>query len=213
MEIIRNVNNWPTQLSAGSVALGFFDGVHLGHQRVINSAIREAKQRLLPSVVLSFAAHPLSLINPAAAPKLIMPLEEKINLIGQLGVDYLLLLPVTSSLITTEAYDFASMVLAKVLKTKHIAVGYNYSFGYQRQGTAEKLSDWGRTLGFEVSVISPVTYDGQIISSSRIRKLISSGEVEKAAALLGRWPTISGQVVHGTGRGRLLVSDCKYVYR
>jgi riboflavin kinase/FMN adenylyltransferase len=204
MRIVTGLDNWPLKSAVGSVALGFFDGVHLGHQSIIIDTVKKAQQQSLPSVVLSFAAHPLTVIKPAMAPKVLTPIREKTLLIESLGVDILLLLPFTNSFATLEARVFTHLVLVQKLKAKHITIGYNYDFGYRRQGTPEKLLAWGKELGYNVTIIPPITYDGMIISSSRIRRLISQGEVGKAAAILGRCPTISGKVVRGAGRGHLL---------
>ena len=204
MRIMTGFDNWHSKTSVGSVALGFFDGVHVGHQSIIMTTVQEAQRQALPSVVLSFEPHPLAVINPDLAPKLITSLSKKTELIAQLGVDFLLVLPFTLTLADTDAFTFARLVLTDVLKTKHLTVGYNYSFGHKRRGTPEKLTAWGRELGFGVTIVPPVTCDGEVVSSSRIRQLISQGEVAKAATILGRCPTISGQVVRGAGRGHCL---------
>lgn len=204
MKVIQGLANWHLRTSVGSVALGYFDGVHLGHRNIIVTSVQEAHRQSLPSVVLSFEPHPLAVVNPGATPKLLTSFTEKIRLIENLGVDFLLVLPFTAALAATEAFSFARTVLFNALKTEHVTVGYNYTFGHQGHGTPENLVAWSRQLGFQVTVISPVTVEGEAVSSSRIRQLISQGDVASAAAALGRFPSISGHVTHGESRGRSL---------
>lgn len=204
MKVVQGLENWFTKTPVGSIALGYFDGVHIGHRNIILTTVQMAHQKSLPSVVLSFEPHPLSIINPNAAPKLITSFNEKTKLIENLGVDFFLILPFTTTLATTDAFTFARKVLSDTLKTQHVTVGYNYTFGHKGNGSPEKLTAWSQALGFQVTVVSPVTVNGKTVSSSRIRRLISQGQITDAAAALGRWPSISGHVTHGAARGHSL---------
>ncbi|NLG86927.1 MAG: bifunctional riboflavin kinase/FAD synthetase [Firmicutes bacterium] len=204
MKVVQGLNNWKVTLPIGSVALGYFDGVHRGHQQIIATSIKEAHRQSLPSMVLSFEPHPLRVINPPKAPKLITSFTHKTKLLEGLGVDFFLVLPFTSAFAATKAPTFARDVLNKTLKTKHVTVGYNYTFGHKGEGTPEKLTIYGQELGFSVTVIPPITINGEVISSSLIRQLINQGDIANAAAALGRWPSISGRITRGAGRGRTL---------
>lgn len=202
MDIIRGLENWVSREPAGSVALGFFDGVHRGHQQIIATSVQAAKERGLKSVVLTFEPHPLAVLEPEAAPPLLTPFAEKARLIRQLGVDTLLVLPFTPALAALEAALFAREVLAGRLAARHVTVGYNYSFGRGGEGTPAALAAWGRQLGFAVTVVPPVLVAGEAVSSSALRLLIARGDMEKATSFLGRPPAISGRVVTGARRGR-----------
>ncbi|MGI6128896.1 MAG: bifunctional riboflavin kinase/FAD synthetase [bacterium] len=204
MKVVRGLNNWDTSVLVGSVALGYFDGVHLGHQEIIATTVAKARAQSLQSVVLSFEPHPLKVINPKAAPKLITSFNYKARLLEDLGVDIFLVLSFTPALAQTDALLFACNVLGQALGTKHVTVGYNYTFGYKGEGTPQRLASWGQDLGFAVTVIPPIAIQGESVSSSAIRQLIVQGEITRAAAFLGRWLSIYGCVSHGAGRGRSL---------
>lgn len=204
VEIVRGIENWAAAEPAGSVALGYFDGVHRGHQRIIAAAVREARREGLKSIVLTFEPHPLAVLKPEAAPPLLTPFDEKARLVRALGVDVLLVLHFTPSLAQMQASSFVRDVLVGNLKVRHVTVGYNYTFGRGGEGTAEALITWGEELGFRVSVVPAVLVGGETVSSSRIRELLAAGELEKATAFLGRLPAVSGRVVHGARRGRSL---------
>lgn len=202
MKIVQGLSKWCSREPVGSVALGYFDGVHIGHRDIIATTVEEARKRSLPSVVLSFEPHPLAIINPGAAPKLITPLNEKIKLIESLGVDVFLILPFTPALAATKPSTFVRMVLAETLRTKHVTVGYDYTFGHLGEGTSKNLAHWSQELGFKVTIVPPVTVNNKTVSSTLIRQLVSQGEVVHAKAALGRWPSVSGRVTHGAKRGR-----------
>jgi riboflavin kinase/FMN adenylyltransferase len=185
-----------------SVALGSFDGVHLGHQQVIAAAVDAAAANGLTAAVATFYPHPASVLRPELAPYELSTLERRADLVGELGVDELVVIRFTREFSQIEAERFASEILVERLGARHVAVGHNYRYGHRAQGTVDTLRDAGRRLGFDVSELPLLELQGEVVSSSRIRDLIGDGEVELAGALLGRPPWLEGKVVRGDGRGR-----------
>jgi riboflavin kinase/FMN adenylyltransferase len=171
------------------VAIGVFDGVHRGHQRVIDDA----------DTVLTFDPHPLSVIHPEAAPKLIMPFEVKRDVIDGLGVDELVVIPFDKEFSAITAEDFVSKILVERLGARKVSVGENFRFGAKAKGTPEMLASHDE---FETRVVPLVEVDGETVSSSRIRALVAAGEVEAAMRCLGAPFMIEGEVVEGDRRGR-----------
>jgi riboflavin kinase/FMN adenylyltransferase len=173
------------------VAIGTFDGVHVGHREVIRGN----------DTVLTFDPHPLSVVNPAAAPKLVMPLAIKRDLIAGLGVEELVVIPFDHAFSQQEAEEFVEQVLIGRLGATSVSVGENFRFGRRAQGTAELLA---ARPEFETRVVGLVEVAGEAVSSSHIRGLVAAGEVGKAAGFLGGPFLLEGEVVHGDKRGREL---------
>jgi riboflavin kinase / FMN adenylyltransferase len=171
------------------VAIGVFDGVHKGHQAVIDGA----------DTVLTFDPHPLSVINPDAAPKLIMPFDVKRDVIDGLGVEELVVIPFDREFMKTPAEEFISRILVEQLGAKQVSVGENFRFGAKAKGTPEMLAERAE---FETRVVPLVEVDGETVSSSRIRALIAAGEVDAAMRCLGAPFMVEGEVVEGDRRGR-----------
>jgi riboflavin kinase / FMN adenylyltransferase len=173
------------------VAIGTFDGVHLGHREVIDDA----------DTVLTFEPHPVSVLAPQAAPKLIMPFEIKRDVLDGLGVEELVVIPFDREFASISAEDFCSGVLVERLGAKEVSVGENFRFGAKARGDTEMLA--GRDE-FETRVVPLLDIDGETVSSSRIRALIAAGEVDLATKLLGAPFLMEGEVVEGDKRGRTL---------
>ena len=173
------------------VAIGVFDGVHKGHQAVIDKA----------DTVLTFDPHPLSVINPDAAPKLIMPFDVKRDVIDGLGVDELVVIPFNKEFMKIPAEDFISKILIEQLGAKTVSVGENFRFGAKAKGTPEMLA--GRDE-FETRIVPLVEVDGETVSSTRVRALVAAGEVDAAMRCLGAPFMLEGRVVEGDQRGREL---------
>ena len=185
--------------------IGNFDGVHLGHQALFREAVRRAREKGGEAVAITFEPHPLKVLRPEIPLKLICTPEQKIKLIEEAGLDYLLLLEFTPELASLEAEDFVEEILVRGLGVKELIVGYDYRFGRKRRGDTELLKILGQRFGFEVVVIPPQKVNGLIVSSTLIRELITEGEVELAAKLLGRYYRLCGEVIPGHGRGRRLL--------
>jgi riboflavin kinase / FMN adenylyltransferase len=173
------------------VAVGVFDGVHLGHREVIADS----------DTVLTFDPHPLSVIAPAAAPKLLTPQDVKAELVEELGADEMVVIPFDAEFAARDAQDFVDRVLVEALGATHVAVGRNFRFGHKAAGDAAMLEADTR---FETTVHELVEVEGETVSSSHIRGLVAAGEVAHATVFLGRPFQVRGEVVHGDGRGREL---------
>ncbi len=173
------------------VAVGEFDGVHLGHREVIRSN----------DTVLTFEPHPLQVIRPEAAPKLLTSFAVKQDLIAGLGVDELVVVPFDQRFAAQSPQEFIDQVLVGKLQATHVSVGENFRFGHRASGEPATLAADGR---FETRVVPLIEVDGEIVSSSHIRALIGAGEVEAAARMLGAPFELRGEVVRGDGRGREL---------
>ena len=171
------------------VAVGTFDGVHLGHRRVIDGS----------DTVLTFEPHPVSVVAPQAAPKLLTTLERKAELVAGLGVEELVVIPFDRDFSNRNAQDFIERVLVERLGAQRVAVGENFRFGHKAAGDADLLRADGR---FEVNIEPLLEVDGEVVSSSHIRGLVLGGAVEYAGHLLGAPFTVTGEVVHGDERGR-----------
>lgn len=203
MEILNQLRTLKNQYPNITVALGTFDGVHVGHQEVISRSVELAKQIDGTSVVFTFSNHPLSILAPERCPLQIITQDEKAEVIKDLGVDILLNIPFTTDLLQLSATQFIHL-LVEHLSPKHILIGPNFFFGYNRCGTPEFLQQAGEQYGF-ITEINPTVYVNDImVSSTLIRQLIAAGRVDEAAAFLGRLVAITGKVTHGAKRGRLL---------
>jgi riboflavin kinase/FMN adenylyltransferase len=187
------------------VAIGNFDGLHLGHQRVIGEAGTLARALAAPHAVLTFEPHPRSVLRPEGPPFRLTPFRMKSRLIEGLGVDLLFTLHFDRAFAARSAEEFIAGVLLERLGARHVVVGYDFVFGNARRGTAALLAERGAALGFGVSVVAPIEADaGAVFSSTRIREHLAAGRPREAAALLGRWWEIDGRVERGDERGRTI---------
>lgn len=203
MRVIKKESSFPSDV-APVVTLGNFDGIHLGHQKILSTVVKRARVLKAPSVVYTFDPHPLKVVAPEKCPSLILGLADKIALVERSGIDFFVLARFTSDFAALHPREFARDVLAGRLGAKEILVGKDFSFGSARSGDVNSLSEFGKDLGFIVKAVSPCRRGGLVVSSSRIRALVSTGEVKKAAALLGRPFFMRGRVVPGDARGREL---------
>jgi riboflavin kinase/FMN adenylyltransferase len=202
MEVVADIAKLAARPRA--LALGTFDGVHAGHRVVIGRAVELARERGLTSAVVTFDRHPLSVVDPSRAPRLLTSNEEKIRLIAELGPDELVLLPFDERMAALTPAQFCQGLLAGALDARAVVVGANFNFGAGGEGDAAKLRACGAANGYEVEVCALVTERGETISSTRIRRLLRKGELEEVREILGRPPSASGVVVHGDKRGRVL---------
>ncbi|NTW04660.1 MAG: bifunctional riboflavin kinase/FAD synthetase [Peptococcaceae bacterium] len=185
------------------VALGNFDGVHVGHQRLISSLVTEAKNINGTSVVFTFQPHPLQVLL-GEAPMILISQQTKEDIFREMGVDVLLLIPFTEKFAHLSPEKFIEKILVDGLDVKSIFVGYNYTFGRNGSGTAKTLENEGSRYGFKVNIIQPVAVTDIPVSSTLIRNLLNKGEVDEAARYLGGNFFIEGQVREGEKRGRQL---------
>ena len=182
-----------------NLAIGFFDGVHLGHQAVINNIIFSNENS---SVVLTFDPHPLSVLSPSQSPPIITALSHKQSLIEELGVEYLLVIRFDENRVNQRAEGFVREIVDSC-KLKSVSVGNEFRFGYERQGDVSLLTELGRDLGFKVNGIDRICDEGgDVISSTRVREALKNGNLKDAKRLLGREFSISGPVTQGNEIGQ-----------
>ncbi|MBX5464455.1 MAG: bifunctional riboflavin kinase/FAD synthetase [Clostridia bacterium] len=186
------------------VAIGTFDGVHLGHRELIRRAVERAREEGGEAVALTFWPHPAQVLAPAGAPRLLTGREERARRIASLGVDALFEIPFSPGVASWPAERFVRELLAARLDVRTVVVGYNFTFGRGAEGRPETLRRLGGELGFETVVVEPVCEGGRPVSSSRIRALVAAGEVAEAGRLLGAPFRLEGRVVPGDRRGRQL---------
>ena len=201
MQIFRHLDDVPADFGPTVVSVGNFDGVHRAHQEVVRHMAERAQSFGGKAVVVTFEPHPLRILRPDAAPKLLTPLPAKLKLLDQTHVDAVLVLPFTRDLSMMSAEDFARGVLAGKLHAREVHEGYNFHFGHKAQGNVNTLADFGRRFGFESKIFPEQLLRGHHVSSSEIRKLIERGEVSHARALLGRPFSILGNPGRGRGYG------------
>lgn len=203
MQIFSTISDLTKTYPNIVVALGTFDGVHIGHQNIIKQAIDLAKSINGTSVVFSFSNHPLGIIAPARCPLRIADNEYKAQMLEELGVDVLINIAFTPDFLKLSPNEFLEL-LKENLDPKYIVVGPNYSFGYGGKGNPEFLVRKGNEFGFISEIRPAVCVGNKIASSTRIRRLIALGEIEEANYLLGKRFKITGTVGHGDQRGRSL---------
>src|SRR3954471_19198662 len=205
MHIFRTWSEVPPPLRGGVIALGNFDGVHLGHQAVIRPAVDEARWKGVAGAVMTFEPHPRLFFRPEQEPFRLSPFRLKARLIEALGADYLYVQTFDREFSQRSAENFVAEVLVGGLGVSHIVVGFDYVFGHQRKGNVALLQELAGKFGFGVTAVGETTAaDGVRYSSTNIRNLLKEGKPAEAARLLGRYWEIEGRVEHGDKRGRLL---------
>ena len=204
MKILHDYRDFPSS-QRSSVTIGNFDGLHLGHRRILLDLLRTAVASGTASVVMTFSPHPLQILHPDKAPKLIVPTEDKIARIDSLGVDYLLLVKFDEALSRLSGEAFIREILVGAIKVQHVFVGHHFVFGHKRSGNVALLKSLEGEYGYTVHVIPPVAVRGNRVSSTGIRELIRSGQISQANRLLGRYYSLQGRVVPGQGLGRTVL--------
>ncbi len=203
MEIITSLDaELKNKYPATVIALGTFDGLHLGHTDVINTAENYAERSGLKLAVFTFSNHPLALIRPDLVPVRIISAEEKIKLLESFGVDYLINIPFTEDFAALSPDEFLDRLAC--FNYRCLVVGENFTYGFLGSGKTETLERSGRKNGFDVIVRPLVKINGNVVSSTGIRNLIQAGHIEYANRMLGRAYAITGKIVHGEQRGRKL---------
>ncbi|MCU1281773.1 MAG: riboflavin biosynthesis protein RibF [bacterium] len=202
MDTFRGHTSLSRRLRNPVVAIGNFDGVHRGHAHIFQEARRLAADLEGESVVLTFDPHPARVLAPNYAPPLITSLARKLELIAAQGIDATVVEPFDRAFAARSADDFVRAVLVDGLGARHIVVGYDFTFGSKRSGNVQLLRELGAAGGFGVTVVPPVSVEGIVCSSTKVREFVVEGRVDGAALVLGRVPEVQGEVVHGDGRGR-----------
>jgi riboflavin kinase/FMN adenylyltransferase len=204
MRIVRGLESVPPDARPSAVALGIFDGVHLGHRAILATALTRARAAELEAVACTFDPHPLEVLQPERAPRPITSLDERLALIGESGIDAVVVLAFTREFAAIEPEAFVKDVLLERLRAREIVVGYNHRFGRGARGDARLLEALAERSGFRAHVVPPKTVEGAVVSSSEIRAALNRGDVTMAARDLGRPYAIEGRVTSGAGRGRTL---------
>jgi riboflavin kinase/FMN adenylyltransferase len=186
------------------VTVGSFDGVHLGHQAVLEEIARRAEAAGRESVLVTFEPHPLEVVNPQAAPPLLTTGPERREVLAQTPLDLAYFLRFDRRVAGMSPEEFVRLVLLERCGMRELVIGHDHGFGRGRSGDVETLRQLGAVYGFDVDVVAPVDFGDQHVSSSRVRRAVAGGDLASAARMLGRPYTVSGVVGHGAGRGRRL---------
>jgi riboflavin kinase / FMN adenylyltransferase len=204
-----SAEEWKARFPAGAsrtcLAIGNFDGLHLGHQQILQRVLKHARQENCLAAVLTFYPHPTKVLRPAEAPPLLMTLDQRIAAIAAIGLDAALVLRFDAEFAKISPEEFARRYVAETMRARFVAVGANFRFGHRQAGDAKMLVELGRRSGFEVESIAPVVVDGVVVSSTAVRKYVREGQVEEAARMLGRPYALEGEIRPGTGMGRKYV--------
>jgi riboflavin kinase / FMN adenylyltransferase len=188
-----------------AVAIGNFDGVHLGHQRILAGVISRARRENLMPAVLTFHPHPTRVLRPAEAPPLLMTIEQRLAIIEVIGLDAALVMRFDEALAQLGPAEFVLGILKETMNARAVLVGENFRFGHRQAGDARQLSEIGNQLGLQVEIVPSVVADGIVVSSTAIRNALRAGDVEQAQRMLGRPFALEGDIRPGTGQGRKLV--------
>lgn len=206
MKIFDGIDKIEKKLPYPVLTIGNFDGMHLGHQAIFRMLQERAKKKNGTSVVFTFVPHPLSVIAPERAPKLLTTYKEKIRLIKDFGIDAIICANFTKNFANISAEDFVRKILCEGIGVKEIFIGSNYLFGKGRKGSPELLRSMGRECGFRVTVVDEIKINNKDLSSSKIRTLVAKGKVDEVSEFLGRHYSVEGIVVEGAKRGKSLLN-------
>ena len=204
MRLIRHLDDLPANLRGGAVSVGNFDGVHLGHARIIHRLIQSARAHGGPAVAFTFDPHPAVVLRPDRVPPTLTTTERKADLLGRLGVDAVVAYPTNREFLEFSARDFFDRILVNALGARAVVEGPNFFFGRDRRGNVDVLKQFCVEASIDFEVVEPYDLDGRIISSSRTRRCLAEGRVEEVAAMLTEPYRVHGMVVHGAGRGASL---------
>lgn len=204
MIVIERIEDLDGNYPSPAVAVGTFDGVHLGHREILGRVVQRARQEGGTAVAFTFVRHPLEVVNPAKAPPLITPLPMKRDIMAALGIDLMIVVDFTPYLAATPPRDFVKTCLVDRLRARFVCIGYDFAFGKARAGSPELLRKLGEEHQFGLDVVPVMTADGHVVSSTLIRGLLARGELRQAARFLGRPYAILGLVERGAERGKRL---------
>ena len=202
MQIVRGLESLPLPDEPSVVTVGFFDGVHLGHQAVLARTVACARERDIRSVAITFDRHPREILTPGHEPRLLTTVERKASLIERSGIDVLVVLAFTAEFSRVPAEDFVREVLVGGVHAVHAAMGENFTFGFKAAGTIATLPAMGAPFGLTAEGVSLVQTEGRTVSSSSVREALSAGDLSWPDEALGRRFVLDGEVVSGHGRGK-----------
>lgn len=209
LAVVHSAAEWVARFGASgaktALTVGNFDGIHLGHQKILRSVVERAQATGTLAAAVTFDPLPMKILRPAEAPPLISTLAQRLAGFQELGLAAALVLPFDLELSRLTPEQFVRGILVEQLRLASILVGENFRFGYQQAGDVKLLDELGRRLGFAVEIVPPVVVRGEVVSSTAIRRRVNEGGVERAARLLGRPFVLTGTIRPGTGRGRSVV--------
>jgi riboflavin kinase/FMN adenylyltransferase len=206
--VFNSVEEWAAQSGEArrtAVTVGNFDGLHLGHQKILQSVREHARGAGQRAAVVTFDPHPMRVLRPDRAPLMIQTLSQRLAGFEQMGLDAALVLRFDRALSIVSAEEFIERILVGGLRAGAILVGANFRFGHRGAGDVRLLSEFGKRAGFDVEIVSPVEVGGQIVSSTAIRGAVAGGDVAGAIPLLGRAFSLTGEIRAGAGRGRTIL--------
>jgi riboflavin kinase/FMN adenylyltransferase len=202
VDVILGIGSLPLPDGPRVATVGFFDGVHRGHQAVLRTVVARAHDRGVRSVAITFDRHPREVLSPGTEPRLLTTVDRKAELVEATGIDELVVLAFDRDFSLIPAEDFVRDVLVDGVHVVHAAMGANFTFGFRARGTMENLPAMGAPLGLTVETVGLVEVDGRVVSSSSVREALASGDLAWPRAALGRRFVLDGEVVTGHGRGR-----------
>jgi riboflavin kinase / FMN adenylyltransferase len=207
--MLRSTAEWAARYGSSGrravLSVGNFDGLHLGHQRILGQVIECAQAQQNIASVITFDPHPLKVLRPGQAPPLVETIDQRMERFAAMGLETALVLRFDRALAALSPEEFVRGVLVEELKTAAVLVGQNFRFGHRQDGNVETLTELGRRLGFSVQIVEPVAIDGEFVSSSAVRSAVTEGRVAHAARLLGRPFALTGEIIRGAGRGATVV--------
>ncbi len=206
MEIIKGLENLVRIYPNTVLTIGNYDGVHLGHQKILSMVRKKTEEINGTSVVMTFEPHPVKVLAPERDVKLLTTPEEKARLIAKMGIDVLLFVTFNKDFAQILPDDFIKDILVNKLQVREVIVGANYAFGKNKKGNIELLKKRGKEFGFHATAVPDVLVHGNIVSSSSIRNLILKGQMQEVSAYLGRAYSILGTVIKGKGRGKSILN-------
>jgi riboflavin kinase / FMN adenylyltransferase len=206
MQVIKGLDAFRGDYPNIVLTIGNYDGVHLGHQKILSKVTKKAEELQGTSMVMTFEPHPIKVLAPERNIKLLTTSEERARLLEAMGVDVVLLIPFNREFAGMPPDDFIRSILAEKLKVREIIVGANYAFGKNKKGTIELLKTRGREYGFHVKAVPDVLVNGNVVSSSSIRSHLLKGAVREVSSYLGRAYSIEGTVIKGKGRGKSILN-------
>lgn len=201
MKLIRDLETISPKLQGGAVTIGNFDGVHLGHAALVQRLKDWAQRVDGPAIVFTFAPHPVCLLRPEAAPHPLTWIERKVALLTELGVDTVVAYPTDATLLKLTPEEFFGQIVQERLAAKALIEGPNFYFGHERAGDVGTLAHLCGQTGIALEIVEPTVFDGDFVSSSRLRKLIAAGDVDAAIAMMTHPYRVRGMVTHGARRG------------
>jgi riboflavin kinase/FMN adenylyltransferase len=208
LTVLHSPEEWTARFGAGGrtvLSIGNFDGLHLGHQKILRGVLTRARATARTAAAVTFNPHPMKLLRPDNAPRMIATLSQRLTEFEQIGLDAALVLRFDRELSLLSPEDFLQRILIERLHVAAILVGANFCFGHRGAGDVRLLSQYGKVHGFDVETIAPVEVDGIVVSSTAVRNAVAEGRVGDAAPLLGHPFSLTGEIQAGAGRGRTIL--------